>query len=280
MTVWDEKRLFKEKCGGILAVGGGSASKPRLVMASYSPAKAKTHLALVGKGVTFDSGGYSLKPSKSMTEMKFDMGGAAMMFGAVCAIAALKLPVMVTTYLPLAHNAISQDSYNVSDVVTTRSGQTVEVHNTDAEGRIILSDALTVACEHKPDFLIDSATLTGAAVVGLGEDIAAVYGTSKKMVNQMLLAADAAGEYMWHMPLHMEYDSQLESVIADMKNIGGSWGGSITAALFLKRFVKDVNNWMHIDIAGPGCKIDPLEHLGKGAKGFGISSIVQFAKTL
>ncbi|MBN2716285.1 MAG: leucyl aminopeptidase family protein [Deltaproteobacteria bacterium] len=280
MTVWDEKKLVRENCGGILAVGGGSASKPRLVMAQYSPAGAKTHLALVGKGVTFDSGGYSLKPSKSMTEMKFDMGGAAMMFGAICAVSALKLPVKVTAFLPLVHNAISEESYNVSDVVRTRSGQTVEVHNTDAEGRIILADALTLACEQKPDYLIDAATLTGAAVVALGEDVAAVYGDSKKFVANVLDASAAAGENMWHMPLVSAYDEQLSSIIADMKNIGGSWGGSITAALFLKRFVKNVTNWIHIDIAGPGCKIDPLYHLGKGAKGYGIATIVEFAKQL
>ncbi len=280
VSVWDEKRLTKERCGGILAVGSGSIHKPRLVTARYTPARAKIHLALVGKGVTFDSGGYSLKPSKSMTEMKFDMGGAAMMFGATCAIAALKLPIRITTLLPLAHNAISQTAYNVSDVITTRSGQTVEVHNTDAEGRIILSDALTIACEQQPDCLIDSATLTGAAVVALGEDIAAVYGDNTRFIKQLTRSAGIAGEDIWPMPLHPGYDEQLRSTIADMKNIGGSWGGSITAALFLKRFITDATNWIHMDIAGPGCKADPLDHLGKGAKGFGIATIVQLAREL
>ncbi|MBN2528768.1 MAG: leucyl aminopeptidase family protein [Deltaproteobacteria bacterium] len=280
VTVWDEQKLAREKCGGILAVGGGSATKPRLVVAQYAPAKAKCHLGLVGKGITFDSGGYSLKPSKSMAEMKFDMGGAAMMFGAACAIASLKLPIRVTAWMPLAHNAISQDAYNISDVISTRSGQTVEVLNTDAEGRIILADALALACEEKPDYLIDSATLTGAAVVALGEDIAALYGDNRAFNDLLMNAGVEAGEDLWPMPLHTGYDEQLKSTIADMKNTGGSWGGSITAALFLKRFVKNVNNWIHLDIAGPGCKADALDHLGKGAKGFGIATIVEFAKSL
>lgn len=280
IEVWDQKKLLREKCGGILAVGQGSKHKPKLVIGRYGDPNASIHLSLVGKGVTFDSGGYSLKPSKSMSEMKLDMGGAAMMFGAACAIASLKLPIQLSVYLPLAHNAIGQDSYNVSDVVTTRSGKTIEVLNTDAEGRIILADALSLACEQKPDFLIDSATLTGAAVVALGEEIAAVYGDEKPFVTQLLTAGETVGENLWHMPLHMGYDEQLSSIIADMKNIGGSWGGSITAALFLKRFVKDVPNWIHMDIAGPGCKVDGLEHLGEGATGFGIKTIVELAKNL
>lgn len=280
VTVWDEKRLQKEKCGGILAVGQGSASKPRMVCATYGSKRAKRHLALVGKGVTFDSGGYSLKPSKSMTEMKFDMGGAAMMFGAACAIAKLKLPIRLSVYLPLAHNAISAQAYNVSDIVKTRSGKTIEVLNTDAEGRIILADALTVAQEQNPDVIIDAATLTGAAVVALGEDIAAVYGDDGHLVSQLLDAGKAVGENLWPMPLHEGYDEQLDSKIADVKNIGGGWGGSITAALFLKRFVSQSEKWIHLDIAGPGCKLDALEHLGAGAKGFGIKSVVALASAI
>ncbi|MBN2670033.1 MAG: leucyl aminopeptidase [Deltaproteobacteria bacterium] len=280
VEVWNEKKLARENCGGILAVGGGAASKPRLVWGTYTPENAAVHLALVGKGVTFDSGGYSLKPPKSMTEMKFDMGGAAMMFGAAAAIAALRLPIRVSVLTPLAHNAISRDAYNVSDVVTTRSGKSVEVQNTDAEGRIILADALTLACEQKPDYLIDSATLTGAAVVALGEDIAAVYGDDNAFVTRVLEAGKAVGEDLWPMPLHMAYDKQLDSPIADMQNIGGGWGGSITAALFLKRFIPTGSNWIHMDIAGPGCKIDALEHLGKGAKGFGVKTIVHLAEQL
>ena len=283
IDVWTESKLKKERCGGILAVGGGSATKPRLVTGSYTPAETTVntpHIALVGKGITFDSGGYSLKPTKSMEDMKMDMAGAAMMFGAACSIAKLKLPVKISLFLPLAHNGISADSYNVSDIIKTRSGQTIEVMNTDAEGRIILSDAITLACEKKPDYLIDSATLTGAAVVALGEDIAAVYSTDRTFSETLIKASEKAGEDMWTMPLHMPYSKQYDSQIADMKNTGARWGGSIGAALFLKRFVKDVSKWIHIDIAGPGCKNGTLGHLGKGAKGFGVKSIVQLAEDL
>ncbi|MBN2802834.1 MAG: leucyl aminopeptidase family protein [Deltaproteobacteria bacterium] len=283
VEVWDSSRLKAERCGGILAVGKGSLFSPALVIGRYTPKSSRKkipHVALVGKGITFDSGGYSLKPTASMEEMKMDMGGAAMMFGAASAIAALKLQVKLSVFLPVAHNAISSKSYNVSDVIISRSGRTIEVMNTDAEGRLILADALTVASEEKPDYIIDAATLTGAAVVALGEDIAALYGTNRDFNQKLISASLAAGENMWEMPLHEDYGDQYKSNIADTKNTGTRWGGSIGAALFLKHFVKNTDNWIHVDIAGPGCKVDPLEHLGKGAKGFGVKSIVELVKQL
>ncbi|NQU45334.1 leucyl aminopeptidase [bacterium] len=280
VTVWDEKRLQKEKCGGILGVGQGSSVKPRLVIGEYNPAKARKHLCLVGKGVTFDTGGYCLKPSTSQVGMKYDMGGAAMMFAAACAIARLKLPLRVTVITPLVENMISGDAYQTTAILTTRSGRTVEVHNTDAEGRLILSDALALGSERKPDWLIDSATLTGACVVALGEDIAAIYGTDADLTRSLMEASREEAEFLWEMPLHTPYAEQMKTTIADCKNIGSKYGGSITAALFLKNWVPGGMAWVHMDVAGPAGKEDALGHLGKGAKGFGVKTIVRLARQL
>jgi leucyl aminopeptidase len=280
VTVWDEKRLEKERCGGILAVGKGAASRPCLVMGEYRPRKAKRHLCLVGKGITFDTGGYCLKPEKSQIGMKYDMGGAAMMFASACAMAELRVPVKVTVLTPLAENDISSTAYHTTDIITTRSGKSVEVDNTDAEGRIILSDALTIACEKGPDWIIDSATLTGACVVALGEDIAGAFGTSDELAELIIEAGAKTGELIWKMPLHMPYFEQMKSTIADMKNIGSRWGGAITAALFLKQFVDDEIPWVHLDIAGPSVKEEPLGHLGKGAKGFGVKTMLALVEQL
>ncbi len=280
VEIWNEARLKKEKCGGILGVGDGASKRPKLVSATYSPRGAVCHLALVGKGVTFDTGGYCLKPASSQVGMKMDMGGAAMMFGAACSIAQLKLPIKITLLCPLVENDISSTAYHTTDILKMRSGLTVQVDNTDAEGRLILADALDIAAGKKPDYIIDSATLTGACVVGLGEDIAGVYGTDSIFTGQFLNAGEEVGEYLWEMPLHTPYAEQLKTEIADCKNIGSRWGGSITAALFLKQFVPDGQKWIHVDIAGPGIKEDAHEHLGKGAKGFGVKSITALAGNL
>ncbi len=280
VSVWDEKRLGKERCGALLAVGKGASNPPRLVIGQYRAKKPRIHIALVGKGVTFDSGGYCLKPPASQEGMKYDMGGAAAVFGAACAIAALKLPVRLTVLTPLAENIVSDKAYLTSDIITTRSGKTVQVDNTDAEGRLILADALTIAVENKPDCIVDAATLTGACVVALGEDIAGIYGTDDNLVRQFTEAGRDAGEEFWPLPLYMPYMEQLKATIADCKNIGGKWGGSITGALFLKQFVDDETPWLHLDIAGPGVKEEPLGHLGKGAKGFGLRTLVAFVRSL
>ncbi len=280
MTLWNEPRLKKESCGGILAVGAGAQSRPCLVIGEYSPAKPRKHIVLVGKGVTFDTGGYCLKPGGSQLGMKMDMGGAAMMFAAACAIAEAKLPVKITVITPLVENDISKTSFHTEDILKMRSGMTVEVGNTDAEGRLILADALALACEKKADYVIDAATLTGACMVGLGEDIAGLYSTDSILSGLLLDAAEDSGEYVWELPLHLPYAKQLESTVADTSNMGGKYGGSITAALFLNKFVVSGTSWAHLDIAGPGIKTDAHEHLGKGAKGFGVKTIYSFATSL
>lgn len=282
VTVWDHTRLQKERCGGIVAVGQGAAAKPCLVIGTYTPTQKRSvpHLCLVGKGVTYDSGGYGLKPASSQVGMKYDMGGAAMMFAAATAIARLKLPIKVTVLTPLAENDISAQAYHTTSILTTRSGRTVEVHHTDAEGRLLLADALTIAGEKKCDWIIDAATLTGACVVALGDDIAGVYGTDDAFTDTLIEAGSDEGERFWQMPLHMPYGEQIKSTIADCKNVGGKMGGSITAAVFLKQWVSDDAKWIHCDIAGPGIKEEPLDHLGKAAKGFGVKTIVTLAQRL
>lgn len=280
VEVWDEKRLKKEKCGGVLAVGMGSEAKPRMVIVEYKPQSARTHICLVGKGVTFDTGGYGLKPADTQIGMKYDMGGAAMVFAAACAIARQKLPVRVTCFTPLVENMISGGAFHTTSVLRMRNGKSVEVGHTDAEGRLILADALTLAEEKKPDWIIDAATLTGATVVALGEDIAGVYGNSEDLVSELIEVGKAEDELYWELPLHGPYAEKMKTTIADIKNRGDRWGGGITAALFLKEFVSDDSKWIHIDVAGPAGKEDPLNHLGKGAKGFGVKSLVELARKL
>jgi len=279
-TVWDEKRLARERCGGILAVGRGARSRPRLVFGDYRPRGARAHLCLVGKGVTFDTGGYCLKDSPNQIGMKYDMAGAAMMFGAACAIARLRLPLRISVITPLVQNDISSTAFHVNDILTTRSGRTVQVDNTDAEGRLILADALALAVERKPDWIVDAATLTGACVVALGEDIAGVYGTDAAFTRRLIASGIAADELFWELPLHRPYAEKLKSTLADTSNMGGKWGGSIMGALFLRQWIPDGVRWIHCDIAGPGIKEEPLGHLGKGAKGFGVKTIVALAKAL
>ena len=280
ISVWDEKRLEEERCGGILAVGSGAASRPRLVIGEYNPKSPKGFVALVGKGVTMDTGGYCLKPPKSQIGMKYDMGGAAMTFAAACAIATLQLPLRVVVITPLVENDISSRAFHTQDIITMRNGKTVQVDNTDAEGRLILADALCLASEMKPDCIVDAATLTGACVVALGEDIAGVFGPDSQFNRKLIDAGKRMDENLWEMPLFMPYMEQLKAEIADLKNIGSRWGGAITAALFLKQFVEDGITWSHIDIAGPSVKEEPLGFLGKGAKGFGVKTLYEFASGL
>lgn len=278
---WNAERLEEERCGAILAVGKGAASEPCLVKAVHVPADSCCHLTLVGKGVTFDTGGYSLKPGDSQAGMKYDMAGAAAVFAAACAVARLGLPLALTVYAPLAENDISAFAYHVNDVISTRKGVSVEILNTDAEGRMLLADALALASEEEPDYLVDVATLTGAAVVGLGEDIAAVYGTDAAFTAQLLAAAQDAGEMFWELPLYKPYAEKLKASVADVNNTGKTrLGGSILASLFLQKFINAGQKWLHLDIAGPGGKEDPLGPLGKGGKGFGVRTLVELARLL
>lgn len=278
VTVWDDKRVVRERCGGLYGVGMGAKAKPHMVIAEYNPRGAKKHLCLVGKGVTYDSGGYGIKPAASQIGMKYDMGGAAMVFGAICAIARMRMPIRVTAITPLAENDISGESMHTTSVLTTRSGKTIEVEHTDAEGRIILADALTIAGERKPDWIIDAATLTGACVVALGEEIAGLWSNDKTLAKAIIQAGDEAGELYWEMPLFLPHTSKIKATIADVKNRGDAWGGAITAAVFLKQWVDDKMKWAHLDIAGPGGKENPLDFLGKGAKGFGVKTLVNLAR--
>ncbi len=280
ITVWDEKRLEEENCGGILAVGQGASSPPRLIIAEYRPRGASSHLVLVGKGITFDTGGYCLKPSNSQIGMKYDMGGAAAVLGAAMAIASLEIPVRLTVLAPLAENDISSSAYHTTDIIKMRNGTSVQVDNTDAEGRLILADALCLACEKKPDWIIDAATLTGACCVALGEDIAGLFGDNQELNETLVQCGRECGELYWPLPLHMPYMEELKTPAADCKNIGGKWGGALTAALFLKKFIKEEIPWIHLDIAGPAVKEEPLGHLGKGAKGFGVKTLVRLAEKL
>ncbi|HPU14049.1 MAG TPA: leucyl aminopeptidase [Aeromicrobium sp.] len=282
VTIWDEKRLAKENCGGILGVGAGSEAPPRLVKLSYNPAGAKTHLALVGKGITFDSGGLSLKPGSSMMTMKCDMGGAAAIVAAINAIANLGLKIRVTGFACIAENLPSGTATRPGDVLKMRSGATVEVHNTDAEGRLVLADGLALAVEAKPDHIIDAATLTGAAMVALGTRTSAVLGNNEELQEQVLAAAKVAGESMWRLPITEEITKAVtSSPIADLRQHNPKpYGGTMYAAAFLQAFVAD-NSWAHLDIAGPAFNdAGAFDYTPVGGTGAGVRTLVQLARDL
>lgn len=279
VKVWDDKALRRGGFGGLTAVGQGSARGPRLVRLSYTPAKASRHVALVGKGITFDSGGLSLKPAKAMEWMKSDMGGAAAVLATVLSVARLKLPVAVTGWLALAENMPSGTAQRPGDVITIRGGTTIEVLNTDAEGRLVLADAIVEAAKANPDALIDVATLTGAQLVALGSRVAGAMGNDDEQRAAVVAAADACGESMWPMPLPRELRASLDSAIADMANIGDRNGGMLTAALFLQEFVPEDLPWTHLDIAGPAFNEGAVhDYTPKGGTGFGVRTLVQYLR--
>ncbi len=281
VTIWDEADLARDKCGGILAVGQGSANPPRLVRMEYAPEAAATHLSLVGKGITFDTGGISIKPAQDMDQMKGDMGGAAAVIGAVQAIARLRLPIRVTGWVPAAENMPGGDAQRPSDVLTTFDGTTVEVLNTDAEGRLVLADALGMAVLDKPDLLIDVATLTGAQRIALGVRTAGVMSNDDDARAQVCDAAEAAGEAMWPMPLPEEMRASFDSLVADISNQGERLGGMMGAGVFLKTFVPDGQRWVHIDIAGPAFNDrTPYGYVGKGGTGVAVRTFVEVARRL
>ena len=275
--VFDESELEKGQFGGLVGVGRGSSAPPRLVELSYAPRGADRHVVLVGKGITFDSGGLSLKPSESMTTMKSDMAGAAAVVGAMSVIKELGVKVKVTGLCALAENMPSGSATRVSDVLTHRNGTTVEVMNTDAEGRLVLADALAYGAESEPDAMIDLATLTGAQVVALGEKISGVMGTDEGLLAAIESAAAASGERVWRLPLPEDYAEHLKSEIADYKNIGKRGvAGTIVAGLFLKAFTGDVP-WAHLDIAGPAFdESGDDSYTPKGATGAGVRLLVRY----
>ncbi|MCD0463080.1 leucyl aminopeptidase [Roseiconus lacunae] len=279
--VWDETKLAEENCRSILAVGGGSERPPRLVIMRYNGGKqGDAPIALVGKGVTFDSGGLSLKPSDGMVDMKCDMGGAATVVATMNAIAKLGVKRNVVAVCGLAENMVSGSSYKLGDVIKTRSGKTIEILNTDAEGRVVLADALNVAISFEPSAMVDLATLTGACMVALGNEVAGLMANDQTVADQITAAAEAEGELVWPLPMHSLYDEKVKSKVADIKNVGeGRWGGAITAAKFLENFVESTP-WVHLDIAGPAFSDSPKPHRDAGATGVYVKTLVRWIESL
>ena len=276
--VLDQDRMRQLGMGSLLGVAMGSAEPPALIILRYQPANANggAHLGLVGKGVTFDTGGISIKPADGMEKMKYDMSGGAAMIATMRALAQLKPPIPVTALIPAVENMPGSRAQRPGDIVTSLSGKTIEVINTDAEGRLILADALTYAQRLGCTHLVDAATLTGAIVVALGHVNMGAFGTDDRLVERVLEAARAAGEKTWRMPLDDDYKEQLKSTFADMANVGGRPGGSITAALFLSEFAEKTP-WVHLDIAGTAWLDEAKPYMSKGPVGVGVRTFVSLA---
>ena len=281
ITVLDEPALKKNKMGGILAVGAGSKSRARMVILDYKPKKSKKTYALIGKGVTFDSGGINIKPSGSLEDMKMDMGGGASVAATLIAAARLKPDYRVIGVVPVVENMPSGDAARPGDIIRTYAGKTVEIGNTDAEGRMILIDAMAYTEKlFKPDVMIDMATLTGACIMALGEKIAGVFSTDRDLSEAILAAGETVYERCWAMPMPDDYRELLKSDFADIRNIGSSrWGGAITAALFLSEFVEDAR-WAHIDIAGPAYAKKASDYCGAGGTGFGVRLLIEMMEKI
>ncbi len=281
VKIFDEKEMKRKKFGALLAVAAGSESKPRMIVLEYNPKGAKKTVALVGKGVTFDSGGINLKPTGSLEDMKSDMSGAATVAATLIALAKLKPRTKVIGIIPVVENMPSGNASRPGDIVKSYSGKTVEILNTDAEGRLILIDAISyVIKQYKPQILIDVATLTGACVVALGEKIAGVFSSDDDLAQAIVKSGEKTHERCWHMPLPDDYKEDLKSDFADLKNIAGSrWGGAITGALFLAEFVGDTK-WAHIDIAGPSYQKKGSAYCGVGGTGFGVRLFCDLLKKL
>lgn len=279
IKVLDEKALLKGGFGGIVGVGQGSVNPPRIVVLTWSPTKPQGSVALVGKGITFDSGGLNLKPATGMITMKSDMAGAAAVAATVFAAAELGVPVTVTGYLCLAENMPSGTAQRPSDVVTMRNGTTVEILDTDAEGRMVLGDGICLAGEAKPDAIVDIATLTGAQMVALGARVAGIMANDDTFRDRVGAAAGAAGEAAWPMPLPEDLRSQLDSSVADLAHKGERWGGMLTAGLFLREFVTEGTPWAHVDIAGPSFNEGGAwGYTPKGATGFGVGTLLSLVE--
>ena len=276
--VWEPKRIATEKLAGLLAVARGTHEEPRFIRLRYRAEGAKRRVALVGKGITFDSGGLSLKPAKSMETMKCDMAGAAAVLGTMVALGGLRPAIDVDGFIPVTENLPGGKAQKPGDVIRFRNGKTVEVLNTDAEGRLILADALTLAADTKPDAIIDLATLTGACMVALGTQVAGIFGNDQALVDRLRAVAAETGESLWQLPLVADYKDDIKSAVADLKNIGGGHAGSITAALFLQEFVGG-RPWVHLDIAGPARANADDGYLTKGGTGFGVRTLVELARS-
>lgn len=272
--VWSEGELEKGGFGGIIGVGQGSVNPPRLIELWYDGGRGAP-IALTGKGIAFDSGGLSIKDATGMEHMKIDMGGAASILGTMRAIALLKPKVNVIAAIPSSENMPSGSAIRPGDVLRHRGGKTSEVLNTDAEGRLVLADALAYLAEQKPKVIIDTATLTGACMVALGEDLWGAMGNDRQLMRDVLAAGEAAGEPGWELPMYEPYRRLIDSDVADIKNVGKRWGGAITAAMFLREFVGDVP-WVHIDIAGPAFSERAGDYWPKGATGTPVRALVRY----
>jgi leucyl aminopeptidase len=280
VEVWNKKKIEAMNLAGLLAVNRGSAEEPRFIVIRYRPAgKGKKKVALVGKGITFDSGGLSLKPAKSMETMKLDMAGGAAIIGAMSRLPGLGLPVEVTGYIPTTDNLPGGSAQKPGDIIRYLNGKTIEVLNTDAEGRLILADGLALAVKEKPDYMINLATLTGACMVALGTEVAGIFSNNQALADALIRSGRESGEKLWQLPLVKEYRDEIKSSVADMKNIGGSYGGAITAALILQEFVDGVP-WAHLDIAGPAFAEKDMLTSPKGGTGFGVRTLLRFLSTL
>jgi leucyl aminopeptidase len=276
VTVLDRKKLEKLKMGGVLTVNSGSDKEPRFIIMEHGRKyKNRGTVVLVGKGVTFDSGGISIKPAASMAEMKMDMSGAAAVIGTFQAAAQLKIKRHIVGLIPAVENMLSGSAVKPGDIIRHHNGKTSEVDNTDAEGRLILADALSYASKYKPDLVIDLATLTGAVVVALGHHATGMMGNDQKAMDALRNAGDKTYERVWQLPMFDEYEKQIKSDIADVKNVGGRWAGAITAGFFLKKFIGDYP-WVHLDIAGTAILEADQEYIPKGGSGVGVRLLIEF----
>ena len=276
IEIWDKQRLLNERCGGIIGVNAGSLEEPRLVRMTWRPkGESRGTIHFVGKGITFDTGGLNLKTFEGMKEMKIDMGGAAAVIGAMSAIAAYAPDLTVIGTCCCTDNQPSPTATKPGDVLKIRNGKTVEVLNTDAEGRLVLADGLSIAVEDQPDLIVDLATLTGACMVALGQRYAGLMGNNEAAIAKVQTAAALANERVWHLPLPNEYRKQLDSEIADIQNIGsGRFAGALVAGLFLQEFVGE-SPWVHLDIAGPVTTDENEAEFVKGATGFGVRTLIE-----
>lgn len=275
------KDMEKLKMGGILGVSRGSREEPKLIILEHNGTKKKVKpIILVGKAITFDSGGISIKPSQGMEQMKYDMSGGAAVIGAMTAIARLKLPLHVIGLVPASENMPGGKAFKPGDVLTAMNGKTMEIISTDAEGRLILADALSYACTLKPSMIVDIATLTGACAVALGPEAIGLMGTDDALIDKLRKASEMTGERAWPLPLWDEYAEMIKSDIADMKNTGGKDGGAITAGCFLKKFVEKDIPWAHLDIAGTAWNSKDKPYLPKGPSGIGARLLAEFAAGL
>jgi leucyl aminopeptidase len=280
VTIMGRKELLKEGMGGILAVSQGSAQEPKLIVVEHRPKKPKRSVVLVGKGVTFDSGGISLKPSKGMDWMKFDMCGAGTVLAVMQAVAKLELPIKVVGLIPTSENLPSGEALKPGDIITLANGKTVEVDNTDAEGRLLLADALSYSARFNPDVVIDFATLTAGCVVALGHEAAGIMCNDDELTQTLVKLGEEVGERVWPLPLYPEYLEYIESEWADLKNSGSRWGGVVTAGKFLQQFVPAKVSWAHIDIAGVSYNEQESNGQPPGATGFGVVLLTTFLEHL